>query len=118
MKSFLDWFEGDKKIDPVLRAGRGPRVRHYSPLSMMAMVALRARLQTWLSRAQRMAGQGRKSGRSATPTTTFWNIRRKGPWISVRIEWFLGCLGRAIDAAHETLSAILAKARFCDRIVL
>ena len=32
------------------------------------------------------------------------------------IEWFLGCLGRAIDGAQETLSAILAKSRFCDRI--
>ena len=31
------------------------------------------------------------------------------------IEWFLGCLGRTIDGVQETLSAILAKARFCDR---
>jgi hypothetical protein len=30
------------------------------------------------------------------------------------IEWFLGCLCGAIDGAQETLSAILAKARFCD----
>jgi hypothetical protein len=38
---------------------------------MMAMVTLRARLQTWLSRAQRIARKGctarrRESGRSAT----------------------------------------------------
>jgi hypothetical protein len=31
------------------------------------------------------------------------------------IEWFLGCLGRAIDGAQETLSAMLAKAPFCGR---
>jgi hypothetical protein len=65
---------------------------------------------------QKFTARSRKSGRSATPTTTFWNIRRKGPWISLRIEWFLGCLTRAIDGAQETLSAILAKALFCDRI--
>jgi Fic family protein len=34
------------------------------------------------------------------------------PWM----EWFLGCLGRAIDGAQVTLSAVLAKARFWERI--
>ena len=34
------------------------------------------------------------------------------PWM----EGFLGCLGRAIDGAQETLSAVLSKARFWDRI--
>jgi Fic family protein len=34
------------------------------------------------------------------------------PWM----EWFLGCLGRAIDGAQGTLSSILEKARFWDRI--
>lgn len=34
------------------------------------------------------------------------------PWM----EWFLGCLGRAIDGAQATLGSILAKARFWDRI--
>jgi Fic family protein len=30
------------------------------------------------------------------------------PWL----DWFLGCLGRAIDGAQTTLSAVLQKARF------
>ena len=34
------------------------------------------------------------------------------PWM----EWFLGCLGRAIDGAQSTLSAVLAKARFWESI--
>jgi Fic family protein len=34
------------------------------------------------------------------------------PWM----EWFLGCLGRALDGAQETLSAVFAKARFWERI--
>ena len=34
------------------------------------------------------------------------------PWM----EWFLGCLGRAIDGAQTTLGAVLAKARFWERI--
>jgi Fic family protein len=32
------------------------------------------------------------------------------------MEWFLGCLGRAIDGAQTTLSAVLAKARFWEEI--
>lgn len=32
------------------------------------------------------------------------------------MEWFLGCLGRAIDGAREVLSTVLDKARFWDRI--
>src|SRR5712672_1009292 len=31
------------------------------------------------------------------------------------MDWFLGCLGRAIDSAQTTLSAVLAKARFWER---
>ncbi len=34
------------------------------------------------------------------------------PWM----EWFLGCLGRAIDGAQSTLGAVLAKARFWESI--
>jgi Fic family protein len=33
------------------------------------------------------------------------------PWM----EWFLGCLGRAIDGAQTTLGAVLDKARFWER---
>ena len=32
------------------------------------------------------------------------------------MEWFLACLGRAIEGAHVTLSSVLAKARFWERI--
>ena len=34
------------------------------------------------------------------------------PWM----EWFLGCLGRAIDGAQTTVGAVLAKARFWESI--
>jgi Fic family protein len=30
--------------------------------------------------------------------------------------WFLGCLHRAIDRAHETLSSVMIKAHFWDRV--
>jgi len=34
------------------------------------------------------------------------------PWM----EWFLGCLERAIQGAQITLAAVLEKARFCEAI--
>lgn len=34
------------------------------------------------------------------------------PWM----EWFIGCLGRAIGAAQTVLSAILKKAGFWERV--
>ena len=34
------------------------------------------------------------------------------PWM----EWFLGCLGRAIEGAQTMLGTVLAKARFWKRI--
>src|SRR5438105_14539474 len=34
------------------------------------------------------------------------------PWM----KWFLGCLDRAIDGAQTTLSAVLSKAQFWDRV--
>jgi Fic family protein len=34
------------------------------------------------------------------------------PWM----EWFVGCLGRAIDGAQTILAAVLAKARFWESI--
>jgi Fic family protein len=32
------------------------------------------------------------------------------------MEWFLGCLGRAIDGAQATLSAVLTKAHFWESV--
>lgn len=32
------------------------------------------------------------------------------------MDWFLGCLGRAINGAQTTLSAVLTKARFWERL--
>ncbi len=34
------------------------------------------------------------------------------PWM----QWFLDCLGRAIEGAHKTLETVLAKARFWESV--
>ena len=122
MRSFLDWFEGDKAIDPVLRAGlahlwfvtihpfddgNGRIARAIADLAL-------ARSENSPQRFYSMSAQIRQERKD------YYDVlerTQKGtmdvtPWM----EWFLGCLGRAIDGAQVTLSAVLGKARFWERI--
>ena len=85
MHGFLDWFETDSGIDPVLKAGMAHLWFVTIHLSMMGTAGSRAPSQTWLSRDRRTARSGstacrRRSGRSAMPITTFWRKRRRGRW--------------------------------------
>jgi Fic family protein len=122
IKSFLDWFEGKDPIDPVLKAGLAHlwfvtihpfddgNGRIARAIADMAL----ARSEKSTQRFYSMSAQIRQE------RNAYYDIleqTQKGkidvtPWM----EWFLGCLGRAIDGAQETLGAVLAKARFWERI--
>lgn len=122
MRAFLKWFEADTKIDAVLKAGEahlwfvtihpfddgnGRIARAIADLAL-------ARSEHSPQRFYSMSAQIRQE------RNDYYDIlerAQKGtmditPWM----EWFLGCLGRAIDGAQETLSAVLNKSRFWDRI--
>ncbi|MGA2402180.1 MAG: Fic family protein [Syntrophobacteraceae bacterium] len=122
MQGFLDWFSANADIDPVLKAG----VAHLWFVTIhpfddgngriaraIADMAL-ARSENSPQRFYSMSAQIRQE-RGA-----YYDIleeTQKGtleitPWM----EWFLACLGRAIDGAQTTLSAVLAKARFWEAI--
>jgi len=122
MASFLDWFEDNHPIDSVLKAG----LAHLWFVTMhpfddgngriaraIADMAL-ARSENSPQRFYSMSAQIRQE------RNAYYDIlenTQKGtmdvtPWM----EWFLGCLGRAIDGAQITLSAVLGKARFWERI--
>jgi Fic family protein len=122
MNSFLDWFESDKSIDQVLTAGLAHlwfvtihpfddgNGRIARAIADMAL----ARSEHSPQRFYSMSAQIRQE------RNAYYDIlerTQKGtmdvtPWM----EWFLGCLGSAIDGAQETLSTVLAKARFWDRL--
>jgi len=122
INSFLSWFEGTKPIDQVLTAalahlwfvtihpfddGNGRIVRAVADMTL-------ARSEHSPQRFYSMSAQIQQE-RSA-----YYDIlerTQKGtmdvtPWV----EWFLDCLGRAIDGAQETLSTVLDKAKFWDRV--
>jgi len=122
MGSFLDWFQGKDRIDPVLKAGlahlwfvtihpfddgNGRIARAIADLSL-------ARSENSHQRFYSMSAQIRQE------RNAYYDIleqTQKGtmdvtPWM----EWFLGCLGRAINGAQDTLGVVLEKARFWERI--
>lgn len=122
MATFLDWFNKPADIDEVLKAalahlwfvtihpfddGNGRIARAIADMVL-------ARSEHSSQRFYSMSAQIRQE-RGA-----YYDIleeTQKGtlnitPWM----EWFLGCLGRAIDGAQITLAAVLAKSRFWESI--
>lgn len=125
MQAFLNWFNGKADtervfMDEVLQAGLGHlwfvtihpfddgNGRIARAIADMAL----ARSENSSQRFYSMSAQIRQEREA------YYDIleaTQKGtlditPWM----EWFLGCLGRAIDGAQITLSAVLAKARFWE----
>jgi len=121
MKSFLDWFEGNDPIDSVLKAG----LAHLWSVTMhpfddgngriaraIADMAL-ARSENSPQRFCSMTAQIRQERKAYYDILedTQQGTMDVTPWM----EWFPGCLGRAIDGAQVTLSTVLGKARFWER---
>lgn len=122
MAVFQEWFNGEQEMDPVLKAalahlwfvtlhpfddGNGRIARAIADMQL-------ARSEGTAERFYSMSAQIREERKA------YYDIlerTQKGgldvtPWM----EWFLGCLGRAIDRAHRQLETVMAKAQFWDRI--
>jgi Fic family protein len=122
MNAFLDWFNANTDIDPVMKAG----VAHLWFVSMhpfddgngriaraVADMAL-ARSENSSQRFYSMSAQIRQE------RNAYYEILERTQKADMDItwwmKWFLACLGRAIDGAQTVLGAVLAKARFWERI--
>jgi Fic family protein len=122
MAAFLNWFNKETGMDPVLQAGmahlwfvtihpfddgNGRMARAIADLCL-------ARSEKGSQRFYSMSSQIRIKRK------TYYDIlesTQKGttditPWQ----EWFLKCLGEAIDGAEVLLASIIAKARFWERV--
>jgi len=122
MQGFIDWFNADPDVDPVMKAalahlwfvtvhpfddGNGRIARAITDMAL-------ARSENSSQRFYSISAQIREE-RGA-----YYDIlerTQKGtlditPWM----KWFLDCLGRAIDGAQTTLSAVLTKARFWESV--
>jgi Fic family protein len=124
MKAFLAWFNAKADMNPVLKAG----LAHLWLVTIhpfddgngriaraVADMAL-ARSENSPQRFYSMSAQIRQE------RAAYYDIleqTQKGtlditPWM----EWFLGCLGRAIDGAQSTLRSVLTKARFWEAVAI
>lgn len=122
MTAFLEWFNRPPEIDEVLKAalshlwfvtihpfddGNGRMARAIADMAL-------ARSEKSSQRFYSMSTQIRQE------RTAYYDIlehTQKGtmdvtPWM----EWFLGCLGRAIHGAHDIVGAVLTKARFWESV--
>lgn len=122
VRAFLDWFEGEPGIDPVLKAG----LAHVwfvtiHPFDDGNGRVARAITDMALARSenssQRFYSMSAQIGLERKDYYDILEKTQKGtmditPWM----DWFLDCLGRAIDGARTALGAVLAKARFWERI--
>lgn len=121
MRMFLDWFNGPPTIDAVLLAalahlwfvtihpfddGNGRIARAIADLAL-------ARSEESPQRFYSMSTQIRAERRAyyAALERTQHDTLDVTHWM----EWFLGCLQRAIEGAEGTLSTVLSKARFWQR---
>ena len=122
MRAFLKEFNAKTDIDPVLKAGLAHlwfvtihpfddgNGRIARAIADMAL----ARSENSPQRFYSMSAQIRQE------RNAYYDIleqTQKGVLdITSWMEWFLGCLGRAIAGAQTTLAAVLAKARFWESI--
>ena len=122
MRRFLEWFNGDMTTEPVLKAaqahlwfvtihpfddGNGRIARAIADMAL-------ARSEGSPQRFYSMSAQIRQERddyyrileqtQQGTMDVTAW------------MEWFLGCLTRAIEGAQSALSGVIAKARYWEKL--
>ena len=122
MELFLDWFNNETTIDPVLKAA----LSHLWFVTIHPFDDGNGRIGRAI--ADLMLARSEKSSRRFYSLSAQIQIERKdyyailektqkgGLEISPWIEWFFGCLARAIDDAMSTLDTLLHKARFWEAL--
>jgi Fic family protein len=122
MQRFLEWFEGDADIEPVLKAG----LAHLwfvtiHPFDDGNGRIARAIAEMALARSERSSQRFYSmSAQIREERAAYYRIleqTQRGtmdvtPWMA----WFLGCLARAIESAQVALSSVRAKARYWDTL--
>ncbi|MEX2147140.1 MAG: Fic family protein [Candidatus Rokuibacteriota bacterium] len=122
MTAFLEWFNRPAGIDEVLKAslthlwcvtihpfddGNGRIARAIADMAL-------ARSEKSSQRFYSMSTQIRQDREAYYDILE--HTQKDGMDVTPWMEWFLGCLGRAIDGAGTILGAVLVKARFWESI--
>ncbi len=122
MQRFLEWFNGDMTMEPVLKAalahlwfvtihpfddGNGRIARAIADMSL-------ARSEGSSQRFYSMSAQIREE------RGEYYGIlertQRETMDVTAWMEWFLACLTRAIEGAQAALSGVIEKARYWEKL--
>lgn len=122
MKQFIDWFNESEAVDPVLKAG----IAHFwfvtihpfedgngrvaRAIADMALARADGTKQRFYSMSSQIEAERKDYYQKLE------SAQRGDVDITLWLEWFLKCLGRAIDGAEDTLAAVLFKANMWRRI--
>ena len=122
MATFLKWFAEDTSLDPVFKAA----LAHLwfvtiHPFDDGNGRIARAIADMGLARSeqspQRFYSMSAQIGLERNAYYAALEATQKGDLdVTAWLEWFLGCLDRAIEGAEETLKSVLHKARFWEAI--
>jgi Fic family protein len=122
METFLNWFEGERPADLVLKAGLAhlwfvtihPMDDGNGRIARAIADMALARSENSAQRFYSMSGQIRKERKA------YYDVlerTQKGDLdVTEWLIWFLNCLQNAFAGAEETLASILAKAEFWERL--
>src|ERR1035437_8201723 len=118
MRAFLDWFNTENAVDPVLKAG----IAHLWFVTIHPLYdgngrIARAIADQALARSEKSAQRFYSvSAQIRQERNSYYDIleatQKSDLDITPWLEWFLGCLDRAFDGAEKVLAAIFQKAEF------
>lgn len=121
MTAFLEWFNTESEIDPVVKAA----IAHFwfvtiHPFSDGNGRIARAIAEMALARADESSERYYSmSAQIETERNEYYDSLKNCQQMTLDITrwlvWFLECLGRVIDRAQETLSGVLRKARIWEK---
>lgn len=121
MEKFLNWFAKPDDLDPLLVAG----LAHLWFVTIHPFEDGNGRIARAIAdmALARSEGTGQRfysmSGQILHERSEYYDMLERTQKSDADITrwqtWFLECLLRAIEGAHDTLSAVLAKARFWER---
>jgi Fic family protein len=122
VSEFLKWFETEAEIDPVLKAG----IAHFWFVTIHPFEDGNGRISRAIADMALARAEGTKERFYSMSTQIeaekkqyYLNLEQSqkgGTDITSWLEWFLGCLGRAIAGAEDGLAGVLRKAKTWERI--
>ena len=122
VSEFLKWFEAKDEMDPVLKAG----IAHFWFVTLHPFEDGNGRISRAIADMALARAEGMKERFYSMSTQIeaekkqyYLNLEQSqkgGLDVTSWLEWFLGCLGRAVAGAEDGLAAVLRKAKTWERI--